>query len=56
MAASSVTERDEVLLARIASGAGEFIEDGENFEFYFHFLGDRFDEQIGFAAYVFDGA
>ena len=24
-------------------GAGKFIEDGENFEFYFHFFGDRFD-------------
>ena len=55
MAAISVTESEEVLLARIASGPGKFIEDRENLQFHFHFFRDRLDQQIRFAAHVFHG-
>ena len=43
MAASSVMEREEVLLARIAPGLANLSRDREDFELHFHFLGDRFD-------------
>ncbi len=56
MAASSVIGERRSVAGENCAGAGEFVEDGENFQFHFHFFGDGFDEQVGFAADVFDGA
>ena len=56
IAAISVMDKEDVLDARkMAPGLGEFIEECENFEFDFHFLGDGFDDDVCFAAGFFHG-
>ncbi len=56
IAAISVTESDEVLLARIAPGLANLSKSVKISSLSFHFLWDSFDQQIGFATDFFGRA